>query len=93
MDYETILERRVRYLDGKGTANGDFYFSTIIQLLKKEKLPEVALRMACRTASGNNLGSARYTDAPGYFLDISLGKPSGKSSFLDTSIFKLSSVL
>ncbi len=74
MTYETILERRVRYLDGKGTASGDFYFSTIIQLLKKEKLPEVALRMACRTASGNNLGSARYTDAPGYFFDISLGK-------------------
>jgi hypothetical protein len=74
MDYETILERRVRYLEGKGTASGDFYFSTIIQLLKKEKLPEVAFRMACRTASGNNLGSARYTDAPGYFFDFSLGK-------------------
>lgn len=74
MDYETILERRVRYLDGKGTANGDFYFSTIIQILKKEKLPEIAFRMAFRTASGNNLGSARYTDAPGYFFDFSLGK-------------------
>lgn len=74
MNYETILERRSRYQDGKGTANGDFYFSTIIQLLKKEKFPEVALRMACRTASGNNLGSARYTDAPGYFFDVSLGK-------------------
>lgn len=74
MDYETVIERRTRYQDGKGTANGDFYFSTIIQLLKKEKLPEVAFRMACRTASGNNLGSARYTDAPGYFFDISLGR-------------------
>jgi hypothetical protein len=74
MNYETVLERRARYQDGKGTATGDFYFSTIIQLLKKEKLPEVALRLAGRTASGNNLGSARYTDAPGYFFDVSLGK-------------------
>lgn len=74
MDYETVLERRARYQNGEGSAIGAFYFSTIIQLLKKEKWPEVALRMACRTASGNNLGSARYTDAPGYFFDISMGK-------------------
>jgi len=74
MDYETVLERRVRYQDGEGTAIGDFYFSTIIQILKKENLPEVAFRIAGKTASGNNLGYARYTDAPGYFFDVSFGK-------------------
>lgn len=74
MDYETIISRRTRYLDGSGTAIGDFYFSTIIQILKKQALPEVAFRMACRTASGSDLGNARFTDAPGYFFDLSIGK-------------------
>ena len=74
MDYPTILERRTRYLGGSGAAQGDFYFSTIIQLVKNRSLPDLALRMACRTASGTNLGDARFTDAPGYYFDISAGK-------------------
>jgi len=77
MDYQTIIERRTRYLDGKGIAQGDFYFSTIIQLLKEKKFPDIALRMACRTASGTDLGNARFTDAPGYFFDLSGGKVVG----------------
>ena len=74
MDRQTILERRTRYLDGSGTAQGDFYFSTIIQLIRDKRFPDIALRMACRTASGTDLGNARFTDAPGYFFDLSGGK-------------------
>jgi hypothetical protein len=79
---DLILERRIRYRDGRGSAIGDFYFATIIQLLRNHKiLPDLAFRMACKTASGNKLGNARYIDAPGYFFDLSMGKSlTGNSS-------------
>ncbi len=71
----TIRDERVaRDYDGKGFAIGDFYFSTLIQLLKDRKFPDTMLRMACRTASGNKLEAARYSDSPGYFFDLSLSK-------------------
>lgn len=74
LDEKTVIERRTRNRSGEGFAIGDFYFSTIIQLLKDNKFPDVAFRMACRTASGSKLSDARFTDAPGYFFDLSFGK-------------------
>ena len=74
MDEPTVIERRARNRSGEGYSAGDFYFSTIFQVIKDKKMPDVALRMACKTASGAKLSDARYTDAPGYFFDLSLGK-------------------
>ena len=71
MDEKTVIERRSRNRSGEGYAVGDFYFSTIVQLLKN---PDLTFRMAGRTASGSKLNEARYTDAPGYFFDLSFGK-------------------
>ena len=74
---DTIIRdnRASRGKSGKGKAGGDIYFTTFIQLLKnKVSLPDVALRAALRTASGTNLGEARYTDGPGYYFDLSAGK-------------------
>jgi hypothetical protein len=70
----TVIERRGRHKNGDGFAPGDLYFSTIVQILRNRKLPDIALRMACKTASGSKLSDARFTDAPGYFFDISTGK-------------------
>ncbi|MDD4756029.1 MAG: hypothetical protein PHG29_08100 [Prolixibacteraceae bacterium] len=67
-------ERFARDRDGKGTAMGDFYFSTLIQIFKNRKFPNTLLRLATKTASGNNLKAARYTDSPGYFFDLSFSK-------------------
>ena len=67
-------ERFARIKNGKGYANGDFYFSTLIQLWKEKKLPDAMLRMAGKTASGNQLAGARYADTPGYFFDVSFSK-------------------
>lgn len=67
-------ERIARDFDGKGMTNGDLYFSTLIQLVKGRKFPDTMLRMACRTASGNQLEGARYSDSPGYFFDLSFSK-------------------
>ena len=67
-------ERVARDKDGKGTAVGDFYFSTLIQIFRDRMVPNTMLRMAAKTASGNQLEAARYTDSPGYFFDASMSK-------------------
>jgi hypothetical protein len=73
-------ERISRDFDGKGFANGDLYFSTLIQVVKGRKFPDTMFRMAGRTASGNKLEGARYTDSPGYFFDFSFSESyTGKS--------------
>lgn len=72
-------ERFARDFDGTGIANGDLYFSTLIQLVKGRKFPDTMVRMAGRTASGSQLEGARYSDAPGYFFDFSFSKAYGKT--------------
>lgn len=67
-------ERISRDFDGKGFANGDLYFSTLIQLVKGRKFPDTMVRMAGKTAAGNQLEGARNTDSPGYFFDFSFSK-------------------
>jgi hypothetical protein len=78
-------ERFARIEDGKGYAMGDLYFSTLIQLSKNRKFPNTLLRMAGKTASGNQLEGARYTDSPGYFFDLSFSKNLGQT---ETGLFR-----
>lgn len=84
---EAVRDERVaRDFDGKGVANGDLYFATLIQLMKDRKFPDTMVRMAGRTASGSRIEGARYTDSPGYYFDFSFSKEypcsAGKASFL-----------
>ncbi len=72
-------ERFSRIKDGKGFASGDLYFSTLIQIIKNPKYPLALLRMAGKTASGNQLAGARYSDSPGYFFDLSFSKSFGQN--------------
>jgi hypothetical protein len=72
-------ERYARIKDGKGTAIGDFYFSTLIQVLKNRKFPNTLFRFGTKTASGNQLEGARYIDSPAYFLDLSFSKTFGNN--------------
>ena len=58
-----------------GGGAGDAYFSTDIQILRDKKwAPDIALRAACKSASGGQYELARHYDCPGYFMDLSLGK-------------------
>lgn len=67
--------RRARSFSGNGTAVGDLYISTHIQVLSEnETRPGLLLTINLKTASGNKLSDARYTDTPGYFFDLSAGK-------------------
>lgn len=72
-------ERYARIENGKGVAIGDFYFSTLIQLSEDRKFPNTLFRFAARTASGNKLEGARYSDSPGYFFDLSFSKELGNN--------------
>jgi hypothetical protein len=74
MDESTVIARRARNRSGIGFTTGDIYFSTIVQIIRNKKFPDIALRMACKTASGLKLSDARFTDSPGYFFDLSFGK-------------------
>ena len=67
-------ERFARDEDGKGITQGDFYFSTLIQLTKDRKFPNALLRMACKTSSGGAYYAARVTDSPAYFFDLDISK-------------------
>lgn len=58
-----------------GSGAGDAYFSTDIQILRDKKwAPDIALRAACKSASGGQYELARHYDCPGYFMDLSVGK-------------------
>jgi len=75
LDTLTRDERAARDYNCEGIAGGDFYFGTIIQIVKDhEKIPNIALGINFKTASGTTHRNARYTDAPGYFFDLSFGK-------------------
>jgi hypothetical protein len=75
MTTATRDERAARDFDGRGWASGDLYLSTYIQLLRDHaRWPDVLLTINLRTATGNKLSAARYTDTPGYFFDVSAGK-------------------
>ena len=75
MDTITRDERAVRDINAEGLAAGDIYIGTMIQILRDHKSwPDILLGITLRTASGGNLGNARFTDAPGYYFDLSAGK-------------------
>lgn len=75
MDTITRDIRAARTRSGEGSAGGDIYINTLFQIIKeKRSLPDIVLRMSFRTASGTHLRDARYTDAPGYYTDLSFGK-------------------
>jgi hypothetical protein len=62
-------------------ASGDIHLNTNIQLLNKwRKHIQLALRIGYRFPTGGGLGMARYSDGPGYYFDISYGKPFRNSS-------------
>ena len=75
---DSVTSRSRRTLSGDalaGSSFGDIYFGTHVQLIENHKwLPDLAFGMSCRTASGTSLEDSRYTDAPGYYFDLSIGK-------------------
>lgn len=79
---EQIRDKRfARDQDGRGITQGDLYFSTLIQVVRDRKFPDILFRIAGRTASGGAYHAARYSDSPGYFFDFSFSKDIGAGRF------------
>lgn len=77
--HEWKTERKVFHrLYDAHAATGDVHLSTLVQVLKQENaFADVLFRLGYRYASSNRQGAARFTDAPGYWFDVSLGKEWG----------------
>ena len=68
--------------DGKGSGAGDVYISTEVQILdnswikceKAQWIPQAAIRVGMKTASGGQFDRKRHFDSPGYFFDLSVGE-------------------
>jgi hypothetical protein len=53
-------------------ATGDLYLQTYLQLIReKHQRPGLMLRVGYRFPTSNMQGAARFTDAPGYYTDLS----------------------
>lgn len=65
----------------ENSAQGEIHLNTNIQLLRKFRdHVHLALRIGYRLPTSNGLGSARFTDAPGYYFDVSAARPFNKES-------------
>jgi len=76
VDSVVSRERRSKSGDAlNGSAHGDVYFGTHVQLIKDHQwIPDLVFGMTCKTASGTKSEDVRFTDTPGYYLDFSTGK-------------------
>ena len=74
--HEIKTERKIFYQAyDHSWAGGDIYAESYIRLPDTWlKGISSELRMGIKTASGTNLGAARYTDTPGYYADFAFSK-------------------
>ena len=75
--YDEFIRKQRSSTDynGQGVASGDLYIGTHIQVIENHiVLPDILLTINIKTASGNQYGAARFSDAPGYYFDLSFGK-------------------
>jgi hypothetical protein len=73
--YSDELADKIHSLKTSGSESGDIYVNTYFQLLQQSgHRPDLTLRVGLKTASGGATESARFTDAPGYYFDLSAGK-------------------
>ncbi|MDR1224160.1 MAG: hypothetical protein LBL07_14965 [Tannerella sp.] len=83
MTGETVEERHAAGSYWDHGAHGDIIVSSFYQLVKSEKWADMMLEATLKTASGNRLVDARFTDAATYWFNVNIGRnlykrPDGK---------------
>jgi len=73
MTQETADERHAAGRSWKYGAHGDIIISSLYQLLPNNKWVDMLLEASMKTASGNRIYDARYTDAVTYWFDFNAG--------------------
>ena len=73
MTPETVAERHAAGQTWSHGANGDVVFGSYYQVLKNPKRFGLLFEASFKTASGDRIADARYTDAATYWFDINAG--------------------
>jgi hypothetical protein len=75
--HEVKTERKVYYMAyNEKRQSGDVYLNLNLRIFEKwRKQVEMMLRLGYRFPTGSITGAARYTDSPGYYFDLTAGKP------------------
>ncbi|MDR0845271.1 MAG: hypothetical protein LBN71_08620 [Tannerella sp.] len=74
MTPETVAERYAVGTESPIGTHGDFIISSFYQILKSDKWCDVVIDVSLKTASGNRLCDARYTDAAAYWFNLTAGR-------------------
>jgi hypothetical protein len=74
MTQGTVEERHAAGRWWDQGAHGDVIISSFYQLLRNEKWVDILLEATLKTASGNRLADARYTDAATYWFCMNIGR-------------------
>jgi len=74
VNHETKTARKVFHTFYNNTrAMGDLYFNTNVQLARSDRR-QWALRLGYKFPTSTMQGAARFTNSPGYYLDLSYGQ-------------------
>lgn len=74
MTPETVAERSAVGTESPIGCHGDIVVSSYFQVLKSPKWVDILIRANLKTASGNRLCDARFTDAAAYWFDATFGR-------------------
>ena len=74
MDKKTQHERNAADNQPPFTCKGDFIFSSFYQVLQSDLICDISVSGTLKTASGNRLCDARYTDAASYWFEMTAGR-------------------
>ncbi|MDR0796773.1 MAG: hypothetical protein LBE79_12125 [Tannerella sp.] len=73
-DEATRKERHAAETRPPITCNGDLIISSYYQILQSDKWCDISVSGSLKTASGNRLCDARYTDAASYWFETTAGR-------------------
>lgn len=71
---EMVQERHAAGTSWDKGAHGDIIVSSFYRLLKSEKWADIMVEATLKTASGNRLVDARFTDAASYWFNLNTGR-------------------
>ena len=74
MTPETQAERYAVSATGKSWFQGDINVSAMFQVLKNPKIMDILISANIKTASGEDVANARFTDAATYWFDANLAR-------------------
>ena len=86
MTPETVEERHAAGTSWENGAHGDVLVSSFYQILNNEKWMDIMVEATLKTASGNRLADARFTDAAAYWFNLNFGRNIHKSADNKTAI-------